>query len=235
MKLHIFSTLALLAALISPSLAQTALPTSSPLDGRPAAFEQGYVLLPSDMQIEADKENNIIRYFFDFSCVYCYSMQDFMQVWSSTLHGKYTFVYHHVATDDIQYYLKASAMTFVANSDIAQSQKNIFMTHMFRHIGKVKNEIQLIRLVKEAVADVGLDVEEAMVFILSEEAKAIYKSQASLQQTASIQVTPSILIGGEFMTHLGVTRDAQPRDWIALINSVTSIHLYRENGLARQP
>lgn len=235
MKTLILSMVALLAAYTIPSLAQTPLPTSSPLDGRPAAFEKGYVLLPSDMQIEADKENNIIRYFFDFSCVYCYSMQDFMQVWSSTLHDKYTFVYHHVATDDIQYYVKASAMTFVANADIPQSQKNIFMSHMYRHIGKVKNQTQLIRLVKEAIADVGLDVDESMRFIVSEEAKQIYKSQALLQQTSSIQVTPSILIGGEFMTHLGVTRDAQPRDWITLINSVTSLHLYRENAIAGQP
>jgi hypothetical protein len=199
MKIRIFSTLALLATLISPSYAQTALPALSPLDGRPDAFAQGYVLLPSDMQIDADKENNIIRYFFDFSCVYCYSMQDFMHVWSATVPDKYTFVYHHVATDDIQYYIKASAMTFVANADIPQSQKNIFMSHMFRHIGKVKNETQLIRLVKEAIAD------------------------------------PSILIGGEFMTHLGVTKDAQPKDWISLINSVTSIHLYREKEIAGQP
>jgi hypothetical protein len=235
MKIRIFSTLALLATLISPSYAQTALPALSPLDGRPDAFAQGYVLLPSDMQIDTDKENNIIRYFFDFSCVYCYSMQDFMHVWSATVPDKYTFVYHHVATDDIQYYIKASAMTFVANADIPQSQKNIFMSHMFRHIGKVKNETQLIRLVKEAIADVGLEVEEAMLFILSEEAKKIYTSQATLQKTASIQVTPSILIGGEFMTHLGVTKDAQPKDWISLINSVTSIHLYREKEIAGQP
>jgi hypothetical protein len=235
MKMPIFSTMALVAALISPVQAQTALSTASPLDGQPNAFEQGYVLLPPDMQVNTDKENNIIRYFFDFSCVYCYSMQDFMQVWSSTVHDKYTFIYHHVVTEDIQYYIKASAMTFVANTDIPQSQKNIFMSHMFRHIGKVKDEKQLIRLVKEAVADVGLDVQEAMLFILSEEAKQIYKSQASLQQTANIQITPSILIGGEFMTHLGVTRDAQPGDWINLINSVTSIHLYRENGFANQP
>jgi hypothetical protein len=234
MKIRFFTTAALIAAFVLPLQAQTELPTPSPLDSRPDAFENGYVLLPDDMQIMADKENNIIRYFFDFSCVYCYSMQDFMQVWSSTVHDKYTFVYHHVATDDILYYIKASAMTFVANSTIPQSQKNIFMSHMFRHIGKVRKETHLIRLVKEAVADVGLDVEEAMVFILSEEAKNIYTLQASLQKTANIQVTPSILIGGEFMTHLGVTKDAQPRDWINLINSVTSIHLYRQDGLLNQ-
>jgi hypothetical protein len=220
------------ALLHAPIYAQTALPNT---ESQPESlFEDGYLDLPEPLQVTADAEHKIIRYFFDFSCVYCRHIHDVMSVWSSTLHDSYTFVYHHVGVPQDQlYYLKAASMTYVANLPIPKNKKYQFMQSMFTHIKKVTTPEQMMRLVKEASTDIGLTIRPMAEYLISKESLQSYDNQIALQRQVALSGTPSILIGGRFFTHLGLA-DGRPELWIELINKVTSLHYYVSNNVISQ-
>lgn len=188
-------------------------------------FEKGYLDLPEPLRVQADVEYKVIRYFYDFSCPYCKSLKDVMQTWSTTIPREYRFVYHHVGSNDQIYYLKAASMTFVANLDIPASDKHIFMDHMFQHVGKAGTPEMMMRLIKEAATDINIDIKQLARYLVSDEAQVAHKEQIALQRKINLKQTPSILIGGRFLTHLGLT-DGRPELWIELINKVTSVHYY---------
>lgn len=126
-------------------------------------------------------------------------------------------------------------LTYVMNSEISYGQKQRFIDLMFTHVGEVQNVKQLTRLIKEAAASVGLKNEPLAEYIMSDEAPANYEAAVNLQRDINIQVTPSILVGGKYLTHLGLT-DGTPERWIELINKVTSIDIYaRANTLKTIP
>lgn len=210
------------------ALAQSTLPSTN---SQPRElFENGYLDLPVHLQVKADVEHKIIRYFFDFSCHYCRSVKDVMQVWSNTLPSDYRFVYHHVGTYESQeYYLMAATMTYIANLDIPASQKHQFMDNMFEHVNKVGTPEMMMRLIKEATTDINIDIELLGRYLVSDASLKDYQAHIELQRQISLSQTPSILIGGRFLTHLGLT-DGKPALWIELLNKVTSVHYYLENS-----
>jgi protein-disulfide isomerase len=213
------------------SLAQT--PIEGTNNTSSLSYENMYLELPDNLIVEADNEHKVIRYFFDFSCVYCAHLRDVMKIWGGTLSNDYYLVYHHVGVSDSQdYFIKAAAMTYVMNSDIPQSKKDTFIEHMFSHTPKVQTTSQLVRLVKEAAADVGIEFEPLGRYIMSKEALEDYADAIELQNSVHVQVTPSLLVGGKYLTNLSLT-DGQPASWIQLINKVTSIDYYtRQNKLS---
>lgn len=199
-------------------------------------FENGFVELPPNLVVQADEQNKIIRYFIDFSCIYCRSLRSVMDTWGNTLAKGYKLVYHHVGDPQSSfYYLQSASLTFVMNSDITYGRKQQFIDSMFTHIGKVKSVKELVRLIKEASVDVGVDHIALGKYIMSEEAVADYSAAIELQNDVNVQVTPSMLVGGKYLTHLGLT-DGSPERWIELINKVTSVDYYsRANTLNTIP
>ena len=209
---------------------QEASSTSDPL------FEEGFLELPVPMQIEADISHQVVRYFIDFSCEFCKGLRDVMATWGQTLPEDYTLVYQHVGSmQSPMYFLKAGTLTYVMNSELTRNQKQDFIDLMFTHVQKVHNEKQQMRLIKEAVAKVGLPFEPLAQYLMSQEAIDDYQAEVELQNSIHVKFTPSILIGGKYLTHLGMT-DGRPEKWIELINKITSIDIYsRANTLATIP
>lgn len=215
--------LALSFLYITSTMAQSDLPNTQ---SQPSElFEKGYLDLPEQLRVKADVDNKIIRYFYDFSCVYCRSVKDVMQVWSTTLPGEYRFVYHHVGVDSQEYYLKSAAMTYISNLDIPSSTKHKYMDHIFEHVNKVSSPEMMMRLIKESASDIKIDITLLGRYLVSSESIENYKASIEMQRQISLSQTPSILIGGRFLTHLGLA-DGKPELWIELINKVTSIHYY---------
>lgn len=215
---------------------QTSYAQTSPIQdidyAKDPLFENGFVELPKNLIVEADEQHKIVRYFMDFSCVYCRSLKSVMDTWGNTLAEGYTLVYHHIgASNSPFYYLQSASLTYVMNSDLTYGKKQQFIDSMFTHIGKVQTIKELTRLIKEAAADVGLEHRPLAEYIMSDQAPEDYKAAIELQRSINVQVTPSILIGGKYLTHLGLT-DGTPARWIELINKVTSIDIYtRANTL----
>jgi hypothetical protein len=209
------------------SFAQTELPQTA---SQPSElFKNGYLDLPESLRVNADVDNKIIRYFFDFSCVYCRSIKDVMQVWSTTIPGEYTFVYHHVSSNTAEnyqvYYLKAATMTYISNLDIPNSAKHRYMNNIFEHVNKVSTPEMMMRLVKESATDIKIDISLLGNYLTSKESIDNYRASIELQRQIGLSQTPTILIAGRFLTHLGLA-DGKPDLWIELINKVTSIHFY---------
>lgn len=231
MKKLIFAlTLSILS--VSTVFAQSAITGANDNLSTDPLYSNGYLDLPPKLRIDNDVDNQVIRYFIDFNCMFCASIKDVMANWAVTLPENYTFVYHHVALeDDNRYYIKASALTFVMNSDIPYSKKQRFIEHMFNHVGKAPTEAMMTRLVKEATADVGLDWNEISAYVLSDASVDHYVAQAMIQSKVQLQFTPSVLIGGRFLTHLGLT-DGKPENWTMLLNAVTSAHYYLQHDAA---
>ena len=213
---------------------------TSPIVDQPSSsdslFENGFVDLPPNLIVKPDQEHKIVRYFIDFSCIYCRKLRSVMDTWCNTLSRGYRLVYHHVGDMESPYYfLQSAALTYVMNSDITYGQKQQYIELMFTHINQVKTNKELVRLIKEATASVGLNPSEVAKYIMTEEATVDYTAAVDLQNQVSINVTPSILIAGRYLTHLGMT-DGSPERWIELINKVTSIDIYsRSNTLTNIP
>ena len=199
-------------------------------------FENGFLELPENVMVKTDYEHKVVRYFIDFSCIYCRSISNVMDTWGNTLSQGYTLVYHHVGNmQSSRYFLQSASLTYVMNSDITYGQKQEFIDLMFSNIDKVSTNKELIRLIKEATAKVGVDPREVAKYIMSEESTETYKQAVKLQNDVNINLTPSILVAGKYLTHLGMT-DGSPERWIELINKVTSIDFYsRTNTLTVIP
>lgn len=214
----------LFTCLIPKVLSQTMLPD---INAQPdELYKNGYLDMPPELQVKTDVDNNVIRYFFDFSCEYCRSVQDLMEVWSTTLPDDYRFVYHHAGSStSVLYYLKAESMTYIANLDIPAEKKHTFMKHLFNHINKIETTEMMMRLLKEAVTDIDVPMAPFLKYIGSPESKANYIAAIDLQRQIKLAATPSVLIGGRFYTHLGLV-DGRPERWIELLNKVTSVHYY---------
>lgn len=213
--------------------AQAHKPNLSPqLNNAPIDYEEMYLELPENLVIKTDRDEKIIRYFIDFGCQYCAHLKDVMRTWSSTLTNGYKVIYHHIGiSDSTDYFVRASALTYVMNTNISKDKKDEFMEHMFRHTPAIQSETQLQRLVKEASADIGLSFEPLGRYIMSQEALDDYYAAIELQDRVHVSVTPSLLVSGKYLTNLGLT-DGRPESWIQLINKVTSIDYYtRQNQL----
>ena len=191
------------------------------------SYEDAYIELPTHMRVEQDSEDHVIRYYFDYRCMYCRELHQYMLNWSSTLPSGFKFKFEHVVVNDDHYKVVSAATEYVFNSNVPIENKNRFMDHMFAHIHKTTSVVELTRLVKEALADVDLSPVEFARDVLEGEYIPYWEERSELQRSIHLQVTPTVLVGGRYMTHLGLS-EGNTEQFINLLNAVTSMYIYQE-------
>lgn len=190
-------------------------------------FDDGYIELPSHIREQIDDDPNKIKMFFDFNCIFCRAMHPFMVNWGSTLPHGLRFEFVPIVVDDELYMFNAAAFKFVFDSDIPELDKLRYMDHIYEHIGKTKTMRELGRLIKESMSDVGVDVRKFMKASADGEFETYLHNAQKEALAMNLQFTPTFLIGGRYMTHMGLI-DGDRNEFITLLNAVTSLHIYTE-------
>ncbi|GAA5132712.1 thioredoxin domain-containing protein [Thalassotalea piscium] len=190
-------------------------------------YKDGYIQLPKHMREKVNLVANNVQYYFDFNCVYCRNLHPYMTTWGDTLPEYMSFTYQPIVINDPLYFMNAAAWKFVEASTIGEDKKYKYMDHIFTYLPRVTNEHQLARLIKESLNDVGLDIKDFASRYGQGEYDNYLNEQINTQKILNIEVTPSVVIGGEYLTHLGLS-DGNPKDFITLLNAVTSYYIYQE-------
>jgi hypothetical protein len=77
------------------------------------------------------------------------------------------------------------------------------------------------------MADTGADFQDFANRYLDGEFESRLRKQIDLQKGINVQYTPTVLIGGRYMTHLGLNK-GETKDFIPLLNAITSMYIYQE-------
>lgn len=190
-------------------------------------YKDGFISLPEYIQDKVNIEQNEVRLYFDFNCVYCRQLHPYMITWGSSLPLDLTFKFVPIVTQDKTYQLNAAAWQYVSQSKIDSSAKYKYLEHIYTHIRKINDERHLARLIKEAFHDVGLDVEDFSKKHIAGEYEAFLQAQYEEQSNINLEVTPTVLVGGKLLTHLGLAQ-GELKNFITLLNGVTSYYIYQE-------
>lgn len=194
---------------------------------QPLMFENGYIELPTHIRKQIDSNPNKVKMYFDFNCIFCRAMHPFMVNWGATLPSGLEFEFVPIVINDERYQLNASAFKFVMDSAIPEPQKLRYMDHIYEHIGKTQTLKELARLIKESMSDVGLNVRDFMKMTAQGRFDDYLNKAIEEADVMNLEFTPTFLIGGRYMTHMGLI-DGDKEEFIALLNAVTSLHIYTE-------
>lgn len=190
-------------------------------------YENGYIQLPKHMQKEINVDSKSIMFFFDFNCIYCKALHPYMTTWGDTLPVDLQFKFVPIVINDPMYLLNASAWKFISESKLAIALKYKYMHYIYEYLPKVSDHRQLARLIKESMFDIGADMNEFAEKYSDGFYNEFLTNQLKLQKTINLEVTPSVLIGGKLLTHLGLSK-GEVKDFIPLLNAVTSFYIYQE-------
>jgi protein-disulfide isomerase len=190
-------------------------------------YENAYIELPTYMRKMMPEDDNHVRFLFDFNCGYCRTLQPYMVSWAATLPNKISFSHEPIVIEDSMYLLNAAAMYFVQSNGMGQEQVYRYMEHIFANISKVSDERQLTRLIKEAMADTGANFKDFARLYIQGEYESRLRQQIELQKGINVQYTPTVVIGGRYMTHLGLNK-GETKDFIPLLNAITSMYIFQE-------
>jgi len=190
-------------------------------------YQNGFIELPKHMQEKIDIGPNTVKFFFDFNCIYCKALHPYMTTWGDTLPSGMTFEFIPIVINEPLYLLNAAAWKFVSNSSISDANKYKYMHHIYEHISKIGDERSLARLIKESMIDVGVDLQVFSKQFATGHYEDFLKKQLKLQSDIHLEVTPSVLIGGKLLTHLGLVK-GESKEFITLLNAVTSFYIYQE-------
>lgn len=192
-------------------------------------FEKGYIQIPQYMQDKISVKENQILFFFDFNCIYCKAVHPFMKTWGDSLPEDLEFSFEPIVVHDDKYKLNAAAWKYVDDSNITSEKKYKYMDHIYNHIHKITTIKELSRLIKESLVDVGLDVKTFVDDFLNNEYEDFLNSKIQLQKDINIEFTPTVLIGGKMLTHMGLNKGGT-KEFITLLNAVTSFYIYQERN-----
>lgn len=140
--------------------------------------------------------------FFSFSCGYCMQADQMILSWAKTFPGQFKFEQVPVVftDDDI-----AMAMAFYAVQQVAPTQlgelKNALFLRMTMSQGMRLEQTELLRMVGRA----RVPMKAYLDAISSESVRKAVKRAAEMSSSYKIDTTPSLAVGGRYVTHAGYT------------------------------
>lgn len=190
----------------------------------------GYIMLPSGMRDALPNDQKVIRMFFDFYCSYCRGIHPSITYWGATLPNGFSVAYSPVVTNDKLHQIAAQAYYFAVDESKTDGQLKRFVEHIYDHIHLTDgNAMKLARLIKESMQDVGLDPMKWMQNIDQGLYKERLIEQIKIQETLSLNKTPTFVLGGTYMTHLGFA-NGEANTFLTLLNAITTLLVYGEQN-----
>lgn len=190
-------------------------------------FDSGkepFETLPIEIQEKNKDDKFTIRFYFSYTCPYCKQSHDFINTWGNSLPKQYSFIQSHVISTTNTSMMLTGAHEFTEFTSKNKANKDKFRKLIYKHIHKINNDQQLSRLIKEALDGAKFDTQMFFKVIGSKDFKDKTTKNLIKQNDYDIQVTPTVVIGGKYVTHLGLA-GGDTTQFIEIINAVTNMYM----------
>jgi thiol:disulfide interchange protein DsbA len=183
-----------------------------------------YMEIKSDIRNKYVNEENVIRLYFSFTCKYCKQIHTFVRTWGQSLPDGMVFIETPVINENKSSQMLASAFKYVKENSKNEYYLDKFTENIYKHIHKISTTDELSRLIKEAMTSSKIDTKLFLQSFKEERFLAELNQYQTQQNDYGIEVTPTIVVGGKYLTHLGYVGGDQSK-FIELINAITNLQL----------
>jgi thiol:disulfide interchange protein DsbA len=183
-----------------------------------------YMEIDNDIRDKYVSEDNTIRLYFSFTCTYCKQIHSFVRTWGQSLPDGMVFVETPVINENKSSQMLASAFKYVKENSRNEYYLDKFTENIYKHIHKISTTDELSRLIKEGMTSSKINTKNFLKSFKNEQFLAELNYSKTQQNDYGIEVTPTIVVGGKYLTHLGYVGGDQSK-FIELINAITNLQL----------
>mgnify|MGYP001942847416 CR=1 FL=1 len=185
---------------------------------------QIYQRLPTEISSKHADQNNVIRFYYSYTCPYCKQVHQFIKAWGNSLPNGYSYIETPVIDNSNASKMLASAIKYVENNSPSQYFVDRYNTNIYKNIHKISTTEQLSRLIKEAMGNSKVNYHDFLSSFEDEQFINSLEDDIEQQEDYSVHVTPTVVIGGKYVTHLGLAEGDTNR-FIDILNAVSNLHI----------
>lgn len=189
-----------------------------------------YISIPEIISHEYSADKNIVRYYFSFTCQYCKQVESFVSVWGRSLPRGILYKATPVVDDTDSSRMLAVAYHYVQKNALNEYYVDKFVTNIYAHIHKISNTDELSRLIKESMVDAKVHISGFLTSIRDPKFLSILNELKKQQDSYKVSVTPTVVVGSKYMTHLGLA-EGDPSRFIEILNAIVNLQLYSSAGI----
>lgn len=189
-----------------------------------------YTQIPAEITQKNTADSKTIRYYFSFTCGYCKLVKDFISVWGKSLPNNLTYTATPVVDKTEASRMLAVAYYYVLEKAPNDYYLDKYTNNIFTHIHKISTSEELSRLIKESMVDAKVNFSSFVATISGKQFLEKVNKLKDQQEQYDISVTPTVVIGATYLTHLGLA-EGDPSRFIEILNAIVNLHLYTSSGL----
>lgn len=189
-----------------------------------------YTSIPDLITHKHSEDLNTIRYYFSFTCPYCKQVENFISVWGRSLPQNFNYTATPVIDETDTSRMLAVAYHYVKKHALNDYYLDKFVTNIYTHIHKISNTDELSRLIKESMVDAKVNVKSFITSIKDPNFLKILNDLKKQQNDYDVKVTPTVVIGAKYLTHLGLA-EGDSSKFIEILNAIVNLQLYSSAGI----
>ena len=189
-----------------------------------------YTSIPEIITHQYATDKNIIRYYFSFTCPYCKQVESFISVWGKSLPRNLLYAATPVVDETDSSRMLAVAYHFVKQKALNDYYLDKFVTNIYTHIHKISNTDELARLIKESMVDAKVNIKDFITNIRDPKFVSMVNDLKRQQDSYGLTVTPTVVVGAQYLTHLGLA-EGDPTRFIEILNAIVNLQLYSSAGI----